>query len=227
MNEEEMKQRIAELEHENADLLAKATKYATYGDVMRTVAMLPLSASQETTHFRDRVEVALTFHGLNVKSETGKALSRAFVDQVIPEREKLVRMYNLIFHQREGNGLANMKADCPCLICAGARTSQEILKNEEEIRTAAQQNPETEEKLRSIDFQAMKALEHRLTEEEKSGILEMQDNLVGLFQDLDIWTDPPGGLMAILADILGGGRQMSGRFGGLDIQVISFDGDEK
>lgn len=203
--EQELKNRIIELERENKELAEVAMRYGTYGDVMRTIALLPLDATTKTTAFRDRVEVALMFHGLNVKSPKVKAIAQAFIEQVIPEREKIVRMFDLIFRQRRDGGLQRMKDGCVCIMCEGARASQKIIESESEIRESVANDPNVQMPLAAMDFPAKKVLENRDIPEMRESIEETEKSLADLFEDLNLLRDPLDGgeVLAMLAEMLG------------------------
>lgn len=206
---EEMMYRIRELEENNATLREdnellqkKAMRYAAYGDVLRTIAMLPLVAKRETDEFYTRIEVALSFYGLDTRGHHGRSICRAFLQSVMPEREKLVRMYDHIFRNRAGEGRQNQEAGCNCLICDGARVSQEILAMEKATREETKNDPEAEMRFSEMDFPVKRAMDNRhLTLQMKKESAEIEQLLRELFEEQELL--PETGVLSMLRALFG------------------------
>lgn len=188
---QELRGRIVELEKEIAELTKMARQYAAYGDVMRTVAMLPLKADESPSDFHDRVEAAMAFHGHNISSQAIRLITAAFVVQASQERERLIRMFDTIYRQRGGRGRKNMEDGCDCVVCSGARASQEILANEHTRRQDTENDPVVRARIAALDFPVRKALEDRDLkdrdlDEIRETVMETEQDLMELFTRLGL-----------------------------------------
>jgi hypothetical protein len=210
---------IRRLQEENQKLLAdnqalmkKAQAYAVFGDIMRTIALLPFDSNPKTKSFEERIGSALTMHGVDAHSRVGIALRTAFLLSVMPDREKMIRAFHSVAKAREADGFPRTTPGCSCPTCTGVAAVEQL---------------GTEALHRSIeeDYPLTKVMEQRLTDEEAQGMQEQVDSLLRLFEEMGLLviTEVPDAVsttLDLLREMLAGPAKM---VGDIEVGVIDLD----
>lgn len=210
------------LRADNEALSAKALRYATFGDFMKTLVMLPLSDTRKTDDFSAKVEVALMVHGIDSRSAEGESIKSFFIRLMKPEREKLVRAFVAAGDERERMHTERLTPGCSCALCASVESADKIRQAEYRGRMP---RPTT-------DHFLTKSLNRGETEEDKQGVQETARNLLDLADEMGLGGPSAGGVLGALFEMLlggpPGGRRGRGRGGipGLDIQVMELGGGD-
>jgi len=106
------KEEIAHLKAELQEMRLKAESYAIFGDLMKTMAMLPLTEQASVGDTAIRVHLALMLHGIPDRSREGQRITAGLMSMLGEERESLIASFLHTDRLRtKDNG------ECTCPLC--------------------------------------------------------------------------------------------------------------
>lgn len=155
----ELQEEIERLHRENEKLMQDQLGHLAFGDIMCTIALLPLDPNPSAVTFEDRIRTALLLHGLNPQTATFDRLRAGFLLAANSARVKTIRAFVAGQNALTDIGQPLTTPDCSCVNCSSILAAAKIM-SEDPAQAEGHVN----------DYYLTKTLEERETKSDRQNL---------------------------------------------------------